>query len=177
MGETSGILGRIKALGFSRIGILGILCVLGVLLLLWGNGGTKVEESAKSEGEERNTPASLEAYARALEERIEVLCEGVSGVSDVRVAVTLTSGYEYVYAKDTKNESSGDRYSGSDAYLTVGNGASEGVVYLSEKLPVIGGIGIVCRGGGDANVRRELIELISAAFGVPSNKIYVADSG
>lgn len=39
---------------------------------------------------------------------------------------------------------------------------------------VICGIGIVCKGGGDPETERKLLSLVSAACGVPTNKIYIA---
>jgi hypothetical protein len=43
--------------------------------------------------------------------------------------------------------------------------------------PAISGIDIVCEGGGDAAVRAEVIALLSAAYDVGSNRIYVACGG
>ncbi len=40
----------------------------------------------------------------------------------------------------------------------------------------IGGIGIVCEGGDDPEVVHRLISLVSAAYGVPANKIYITQS-
>ena len=112
-----------------------------------------------------------------MEEKVRALCESVSGISGVRVVVTLASGYEYIYAKDGEALSSGDKINATYQYLTVGNGSDEKTVYLSERAPTVAGIGIVCRGGGDPTRKKELLLLISAAFGVPSNKIYITEGG
>ena len=153
---------------------------IGVLLLLIGGSGKSSGEVVETEVAglaEQNRAEALKAYTEALEEKIAALCSRVDGVSDVRVAVTLLSGYEYVYAKDAEASERDGGAAGSYHYITVGSGASESVVYVSEKPPRIGGIGIVCRGGGNAVVKRELIELIAAAFGVSSNRIYIAEGG
>ena len=52
----------------------------------------------------------------------------------------------------------------------------QGAFQVKEKMPVIGGIGIVCKGGGDPTVQKKLLDLISAAFGISSNKIYIAEA-
>ena len=158
--------------------LLLLMGVLGVILLAVGNLGGNRTEASPEEGEAEcgeNAEENMERYALALEAKIKALCESVNGVSSVRVAVTLASGYEYVYAKDAEAESGSDGTVGSYRYVTIGSGSNEQVVFLSEKPPRIGGIGVVCRGGGSAGTRRELIELISAAFGVPSNKIYITE--
>lgn len=158
--------------------ILMLAGALGICLLLVGSfAGTKSGDGGAEETVEEhpNSAEVLDRYVEMLESKIASLCESVSGVSHVRVAVTLMSGYEYVYARDAELDSSGNGTTGSYHYLTIGSGSSEAAVYLSEKPPTIGGIGIVCTGGSDPSVKKELIELVSAAFGVSSNKIYVAE--
>ena len=85
------------------------------------------------------------------------------------MVVALEGGFSYVYATNKKTTSGGETLS----YVTVGSGDRESLVYLSEKAPAILGIGVVCAGGMDPTVRREVTALLSAAFGVGSNKIYV----
>ena len=100
---------------------------------------------------------------------MEAICAQVAGVGTVDVVVTLEGGYEYVYATDVKIVSGSE----TRTYITVGSGNSETLVYITERAPAITGIGVVCTGGMDAGVRREVTSLLSAAFGVGSNKIYV----
>ena len=168
---------RLRAPGVWIVMLAG---AIGILLLLAGSfsssSGAK-EKEAESEDVKLNSAELLTSYTEMLEDKIRALCESVNGVSRVRVVVTLQSGYEYVYAKDSELHSNGDGTTGSYHYLTIGSGSSEAAVYLSEKPPTVGGIGIVCVGGGDARVKKELIELLSATLGVASNKIYVAEGG
>jgi len=143
---------------------------LGLLLLLYGGGYfTGDEESVKSY---TGDSVALIEYTKALEDSIRQLCSGVSGVSNVSVAVTLENGFEYVYAADSEVRNGESEYT----YITVGSGSREGTVYITEKPPKIGGVGVVCRGGDDPAVQRKLISLISAAYNVPSNKIYIIGS-
>ena len=146
-----------------------VLCgALGLLLLLYGGGVLGDDDDGKSAADREII--SLTEYTERLEESIGKLCEGVSGVSEVRVAVTLENGFEYVYAADSEVKSGGlTEYK----YITVGSGSREGTVYITEKPPKIGGVGVVCRGGDNAEVQRKLISLISAAYNVSSNKIYI----
>ena len=81
------------------------------------------------------------------------------------MAVSLNGGVRYVYAKN-----------GSDEYVLVGSGNSESGVFLNEMSPTVAGVGIVCRGGGDPSTRLRLIELVSAALGVGTNKIYITEA-
>ena len=90
--------------------------------------------------------------------------------------VTLEGDFSYVYATDSDSAEKEGVTEQKVEYVTVGSGSSEPTVLLTRTLPAIKGIGVVCRGGGDANVRRELITLLSTTFGIGSNKIYVAEA-
>ena len=135
--------------------------VIGILLLILGNTRMGLQETL---AEASSETADMEAYARALEERICTFCEGVEGVGKARVAVSLESGYRRVYAQE------------DSSYVLVGSGSSRGAVHLTDEPPQIGGIAVVCTGGGDPSVRQRLIGLLSAAYGIGSNKIYIAQA-
>ena len=152
--RARGIISRLKNGG--RLWVIVMCGLLGVALLLYGGGERK--EDAKEE-EDR-----LATYARSVEKKITEMCSRVEGVREVSVAVSLESGYEYVYATE------------GDKTLTVGSGSSEASVKVTEKPPRIGGVGIVCVGGGNSAVQKRLIELISAAYGISSNKIYITEA-
>ncbi|MBQ7384589.1 MAG: hypothetical protein IJV72_07360, partial [Clostridia bacterium] len=112
-----------------------------------------------------------EKYARDTEEKIAALCERVSGVGNVNVTVTLTGGYNAVYAQNSQSGSSGYK----NEFVLTGNGSSEKALLIGYSAPQISGVGIVCVGGGDSETKKEIIALVSAAFGVSSNKIYVTE--
>ena len=157
-----------KKSGKLAIAVIGI--ALGVILLILGSRIREGENSPSSE-----TPPSgavtrtTDEYRADLESRMEYICAQVAGVGAVEVIVTLKGGFEYVYAYDVKTTVGGE----STSYITVGSGDNESLVYITERAPSITGIGVVCTGGMDPAVRREVTALLSAAFGVGSNKIYV----
>ena len=133
-----------------------IFCAaLGIGLILLSNNNDESNGSVKSEDE------ALASYTKEVEEKIYELCSRVKGVSDVSVAVSFESGFETVYARSY----------GDGELLVVGSGSSKSAVKVTEKPPTIGGIGVVCRGGGDPGVQKRLLDLLSAAFGISSNKI------
>jgi stage III sporulation protein AG len=162
----------VKKSGRLAVAIIGI--AVGVILLLIGNHAVE-----KSEGDDPSLPTdgqrtlSMEEYRTALEERMAFICAQVAGVGEVNVVVSLEGGYEYVYAYDEKYTASGQ----STSYIIIGSGSGESLVYLTERVPTITGIGVVCTGGRDSGVRREVTSLLAAAFGVGTNKIYVTERG
>lgn len=164
---TRRCLSSMKKSGKLAIGLVGLS--LGVLLLLLGRGGGHAASEPSPTLPEAMTARSAETYRAELEARIEALCARVVGVGEVRAVVTLSGGYEYVYAMDTRGGVGGQ----TTTYVTIGRGSEESLVYVTEKPPCILGIGVVCTGGMDPLVRQELLGLLSATFGIGSNKIYV----
>ena len=142
--------------------------LLGILLILFGSGGKTAEEATK-ETPYSTSSDELVIYQDYLEERIKTLCESVSGVRNVTVVVTLSGTFESVYATEWPD--------GNEEYVILGSGSSASPIYLSRSAPEIAGIGIVCSGGANDNVRRELISLLSATFHISSNRIYITEAG
>jgi stage III sporulation protein AG len=151
-----------------KLAVILLFVALGAVLLLVGNRAGKDTDTGTSDPPVTSA-RTAEEYRAELEARMEAICADVAGVGEVDVVVTLEGGFSYVYATDRKTNVGGESLS----YVTVGSGDRESLVYLSEKAPAIVGIGVVCTGGMDPTVRREVTALLSAAFGVGSNKIYV----
>lgn len=160
---------RIKILEKKPI-LLGLLALGGILLLIFGGRLGESDGGATSEAAPSVQSRAFDAYASDVRREIQELCDSVGGVSDVTVAVSFERGYEYVYAADTRSDYGSG---GQSKYVTIGNGSSERTVYLTERMPRISGIGIVCRGGSDPEIVRRLTALLGAAYDIGLNKIYV----
>ena len=156
--NNKGIVSRLKKNGKGWIIIFA--GVLGIALLLFGGDTYQADKNVNAEGEEDR----FVEYSEKIEAKILELCSRVEGVNNVSVAVSFESGFEYVYATD------------GDKTLTVGSGSSENAVQVTQKPPTISGIGIVCTGGGNPQIQQKLINLISSAFGIGSNRIYIAEA-
>ena len=139
--------------------------VIGILLLLLGSFGGKKESAALSETDQ------IEAYCQYLEKQAVRLCESVSGVSEVTVTLTLEGGFEQVYAADKTVSGSGQ----SIEHVKLGSGSAAALCAVSVASPKVVGIGVTCKGGRDAALRAELTALLSAAFGIGANKIYITE--
>lgn len=147
--------------------LLLLLALLGIVLMLFSKcGEDKAGEQVASE------PSALDPalYAEQIEEKVEALCNKIDGVSSAHAVVTLKGGYRAIYATDAQYGSSVNK---SETVL-IGSGSSEKALLIGYENPEIAGIGIVCSGGDDAYVRAEIISMISAAFDLGSNKIFVS---
>lgn len=152
---------------------LGALC--GVALILLGNSDlvTRTHDRTVTEVSESDP---LLVYAGELEQKIETLCAHVEGVGEVRAVVSLSGDFTYIYAADSESTEREGAVERQEQYVTVGSGSNAQPLLLTRRPPTIEGIGVVCRGGSNARVRQEITALLSAAFSVGSNKIYVAEA-
>ena len=148
--------------------IILVLLILGILLLVLPNG--TLNKGTSQSDEER-----LSKYTEDLEEKIASLCSGINGVSNVRVTVYLDSGFETVYAYNEQSKQTSSGTNSEKKYVTIGSGNDESMVCIVEKMPNICGVAIVCKGGGNSLIANQLINLISSAYNVPKNKIYVVE--
>ena len=147
--------------------LLLLLALLGILLMLLSRCGED-----KAGAQTQNEPSALDPalYAEQIEEKVEALCNKIDGVSSAHAVVTRKGGYRAIYATDAQYGSSVNK---SETVL-IGSGSSEKALLIGYENPEIAGIGIVCSGGDDAFVRAEIISMISAAFDLGSNKIFVS---
>ena len=150
-----------------RLILLVAAVALGIVFLIVGGLGSSKSEATQAEAGELPDPA---VYAAEVEEQIVSLCARVKGAGQVTAVVTLDGGYRAVYATDVQSTSGGYKSS----TVLVGSGSSESPLLLGYENPRISGIGVVCAGAEDPQVRQSLLALISAAFDVGTNKIYVA---
>ena len=144
-----------------------LLALLGILLMLLSRCG---EDKAGAQTQSEPSALDPALYAEQIEEKLEALCNKIDGVSSAHAVVTLKGGYRAIYATDAQYGSSVNK---SETVL-IGSGSSEKALLIGYENPEIAGIGIVCSGGDDAYVRAEIISMISAAFDLGANKIFVS---
>ena len=173
--EISGTVGQMKKSGKLWIVVLGAIIGLGLLVV----GSLELpffQSESKNTAVVTDEQAELQAYRQQLSSEIASLCAEVRGVGKVQVMVTLSGGYEYVYARDLQSKTGGDTYTWEETYVIVGSGSAQSPLLLVKKQPSVAGVGIVCEGGADPSVQNELIALVSATFGIGANKIHVTAS-
>ena len=148
----------------AHLWIILVGAALGICLLLFG-GKTSTTEEVEKESTYSPQEDEMVLYQTYLEERVKKLCESVDGIGNVTVIVTLSGGFESVYATELTDA--------GEEYVIVGSGSSAQPLYLSRNAPKIEGIGVVCHGSASAVAKQELISLLSKGMNVPSNHIYI----
>ncbi|MBE6592955.1 MAG: hypothetical protein E7642_03070 [Ruminococcaceae bacterium] len=156
--------------GKKSLTFLALFALVGALMLL-------ASKCSASDGKKVSSPDSMEnldpsKYAVEIEKKVEELCNKIDGVSSTHAVVTLRGGYRAIYAADRQSGSSNSK----DQIVVIGSGSSEKPLLIGYENPEIAGIGIVCSGGDDARKREEVISVVSSAFDIPTNKIFVVGS-
>ena len=156
---------KLKPRVFIAAGLL-----VGVLLLWLGASVRRAEKDETSpESAPGDSAAAVREWCAYLEDEAVRLCESVAGVSRVTVVVTVSESFVTRCAADETVR--GDER--TKKVVTVGSGSAARLYETGLTMPVIAGIGVSCRGAEDPGTRAELTALLSAAFGVGINKIYV----
>ena len=155
----------------SKLRIKGIYAVLIVCAFL---GSMLIMLGADNKDQTEHNGGGLQSldpdeYAKRVEEQVEELCNRIDGVSGTYAVVALKGGYRALYASD-EQMNSGNR---KNQVVLIGSGGDENGLLVGYENPEISGIGIVCSGGEDYNIKKDIISVVSAAFGLPSNKIFV----
>ncbi|MBR6290959.1 MAG: hypothetical protein IKR53_05895 [Clostridia bacterium] len=143
---------------------------LGIFLLTFD----KLPFHAEKESGDSEPYYRVSFYTENLEKRIKELCRSCDGVGDVHVLLTLDSGSEYVYASDVEQRQEGSGASVTREYLLVSTSDGDEPVKVTEIYPKIRGVAVVCSGGDRADVREKITSLLSAALGIPTNRIRVS---
>ena len=173
-----------------------ILLLFGVLLLVIAiPAEPKKEKRADTEetgsGEEvlkgTEQAFSEDSYERQQEARLKEVLEKVEGVGRVEVMITLRASSEKVVEKDVPSRSQsveeGDAQGGSRT--TQENERQETTVYeegedgrrtpyiVQELEPKVEGVIVIAQGGGNPEVKQNILEAVQALFPVEAHKIKI----
>ncbi len=149
---------------------LGLIGIGLIALSEWLPSRNSPTQAADSTDAATVSVAQVEA---ALEKRVENLVKQVDGVGECLVMVTLESSSRLIYAADYTYNTALQADSGSEKVLLVETDSGPVGLLIAELQPSVKGVAVVCTGGGDAAVRREVTSLIGAALNLSSGRIYV----
>ncbi len=175
--ETRDIMGAVAHMKKNgSLKLLAAVLSVGLILLLIGGIFMTDDGEGKSSDNDDETLKLIGffEYKELLEREIEGICLGVRGVESVDAVVFFSDVGGSLYAQNTQSSNSNQDRS---EYVIIGSGSSAHALYLGESLPKLSGIGVVCRTGGDASTRNELLSLLSSAYGLPMTRIYISEAG
>lgn len=159
--------------------VLGIIGMLLILLSSFDIGGKTFTQNSAVE-----TAAPVKDYSVVLEEKIEGLISDMLGGTEVTAMVTLESSVEYVYADEVKTDADVTRDqtalktqqsdSNHKTYVVIKDSeGNEHPVVITEKMPEIKGVVVVCVGGEKTNVASAVRLAVRSALDLAEDKICV----
>ncbi|WP_350344662.1 hypothetical protein PRVXT_001090 [Proteinivorax tanatarense] len=170
---------------FSSNKLLGALCILGVALLVLSKfigDDDKNTAQPSAEIEQQIT----DSYEEKIQKELEEILGNIAGVGKAKVMVTLDKGNEKIVAKNiTESERTtleedtegGVReiidynYQGELVILRK-SGGDEPLV-LTEVKPKVRGVVVVCPGGNDPSIQKQVIRAVQGVLDIPTYRISV----
>lgn len=119
---------------------------LSAVIILLAVGIMLVAVSGASEESGGKQEISLAEYKAELEDELENMCSSIKGVGKCRVMLTFERGEENTY---------------------------KGSSLVESKPPRVLGVSVVCRGADSPEIRRALVDMLSALFDIGTNRISV----
>ena len=151
---------------WKRYGPMLLVAALGAVLMALPSGRESAGAAVQTEQQEFDLEGFEEKLARTLSR--------VSGAGEVEVVLSLDSGGRQILAQDVEQE--GERVTRDTVTLNRGGGG-QSVVPLQTDAPRFRGALVVCPGGGDPQVRLELLKAVSALTGLGADRVCVCQSG
>lgn len=166
-----------KLAGGKRLVIIGII---GIALI----GVSSFFPQNKKENVQTPTAQSIDAeeYKASVQKQIKEIVEGLTGDKKARVIITLETGIRREYARDTEEGSSEkNNENGSDsttdkkkkAITVKTSDGSEEALIVTEYMPQIRGVAIVCDISGNEHIKEAITDAVTAALGITSKRVYI----
>lgn len=142
------------------------VCLLGILLMM-------IPESGKTQ-ETVHTPVQEEEETLNTAQMLSQLLKKVYGAGDVEVMLTVAAGEQTVYQTDSRGSAAADPGSAQIETVIVTSSDKHQTGLVRQVLPEIylGAI-VLCQGADDPSVRLAIIEAVSDATGLSTDKISV----
>ncbi|MCR5704810.1 MAG: hypothetical protein K6G85_09310 [Eubacterium sp.] len=157
-----------------------LLFILGILLI--GISYVDIGETEK-EKKEPKTEEVPEDYTTRLERKLRKMLQGMEGISDVKVMVTLKNSTEKIVKEDVeseKNQSEEGTKSEQEIHYkkttAVFSADGEQPYVVKEIYPKVEGVAISAKGIGTIKRKNEIIQMMVALFDLPVHKISIMES-
>lgn len=151
-----------------------VIGVLGIILLFV----SEMTGKDVSEKNEQDDNVTIEQLQLQTEKKLTELISSIDGAGQTKVMISLDSDGENSFAIDKSFDKSvnerSTEISNDENYVVINRGSGSEGLKIKTVAPCIRGVAVVCEGGGDSVVKREITETVSAALGIGREKIYIA---
>lgn len=167
-----------------------IFAGLGLMAVIFLSGFLEQKPAEETEPETIMTDRTIEDYAADLEADLAEMIRHIHGAGEVQVMVTIEKGVENIYATerksskqitndksadfDTKNQEQ-DNTETTYILLKDADGGQQAVA-VTQIQPIVKGVVVVCDGGSNVQVEREIINAVTTALDISSAKVCVVSA-
>lgn len=148
-----------------KLQIPALILLLGILLMTIPS-----KESTQVQTEVQPTET---AATESLQDELEDILGKVKGAGKVEVLLTQSAGARTIYQTDEDTQTGDDSGSTRSDTVLVGSGSEQAGLVCQVIPPTYSGAVVLCRGADSAAVRLAILEAVSAATGLSSNKISI----
>lgn len=153
--------------------VIGFTAILIIFLSEFSN--SVVDEKDMDMNTEEMSSAT---YCEYLEEKVEEIVESIEGAGEAKVMITLSETTEYIYAtndKDSrKNSENSDDLTFENDYVIIENNSNDTGLLIKTIEPKVRGIAVVCEGGNDSTVQRQIYSAVSAVLNISTSRISIS---
>lgn len=156
-----------------------------IALGIAGIGLILLSEFWPQQSKEAVAKASAEEFVTKTEEKLIAIIGSIEGAGTCQVMVTLENGVEYVYAsqqklntdrvEDQNGESNkvSQRDDSEKSIIVVDTDEGRKGLLVTEIQPTVKGVVIVCEGGDQPLVRQRIVETVTTALNISSQRVCV----
>ncbi len=165
-----------KYLGGKKLVIIGII---GIALI---GLSSFIPQKSEKKTADNDVEITTEEYKKQLEKQIKEIAVSISGDKKTKVLITLETSIRREYAGESQNISgeksndNGRETSGTvkEKAITVKKSdGSEEALLITEYMPQIRGVAIVCNTNGDASTIKAIRDAVTAALGITNKRVYI----
>lgn len=140
------------------MGIVAVLLAAGLFLVFFSGSG----KSGGGESYINRESFDFYEYEERLEKRLEEKINSIGGVSSSEVILLVDTSYIYDYLRDENGK-----------IVITEIGGDDMPVSESESAPKIRGVAVICKGAENAQLKKEIVDMLSALLGISTNNIWV----
>lgn len=160
----------------NRLKIAVVLGAAGMLMIMLSELVPVGKETPEKSAPQMQTSDSGD-FRKRTETELKELLEKIDGVGECEVMISIESGTEYIYTENISrfSEDNTDRRSeklDEDIVITENGGTRQPLIRKVID-PKIGGVVIVCEGGGDIIINERVQKAVSTALNISSTRVCV----
>lgn len=152
--------------------VIGFTAILIIFLSELSNSGG--EEDIKINTEEMSSVT----YCEYLEDKVKEIVESIDGAGEAKVMITLSETTEYIYATNDrdsrKSDENADDSTFENDYVIIENNSNDTGLLIKTIEPKVRGVAVVCEGGNDSTVQRQIYSAVSAVLNISTSRISIS---